>query len=216
MNHKAHTIEPDRSRANGQTMAAALLGVLIYGALNWEMWSLWAHPSPGDFPRLQTLALLMGFEFLLVHSALFINFMPRKTSILFLLPVYGATALMLNTGAENNLILYLYLGLVITRLRFLFTSRSPAQKSRAIKISIAAFLIYLFAVAIIAFGEEALPMKGLTKAFLETNGYFETLQVGGVLTEQPHLPLIMGIIYFSMMIVFELYLLFIRPPRNQV
>ena len=203
-----------RTRPGPLDMLPVFAEVLIYGLLIFEMWSLWTHPAPADFSRLQTLALLMGFEFFLVHSGLFFNLMPRKVSVLILLPVYGVIAYFLNTGTENNLILVLYLGLMIARLRFLFTDHSDAQKSRATKISITAAVIYFAAIAVIAVGDASLPARGLTPEFLTQHGYYETLSVGGPFTERPHLPLIMGIIYFSMMIALDLYLLFVRPPRR--
>jgi hypothetical protein len=202
-----------RARLSPLAMLPVFAEVVIYGLLIFEMWSLWTHPGPADFARIQTLALLMGFEFFMVHSALFFNLMPRKVSVLFLLPVYWVIAYFLNTGAENNVILYLYLGLLIIRLRFLFEDHTDIQKARATKISIGAGLIYFGAIGVIAVGETGLPAKGLNPDFFAQENYYETLNVGGIFTEQPHLPLIMGIIYFSMMIVFELYLLFLRPPR---
>ncbi len=203
-----------RAKASFGTILSTAVTLLIYGALIWEMWSIWTRPVPADFPRLQTLALIMGFEFLLVHSGLMAAVMPRKVSLFFILPVYGVVAYFLNLGAENNLILFLYAGVLVARLRFLFTPHTPLQKSRAIKISIVSALIYFFAVSVIAIGEASLPAKGLTQDFLQSEGYFETLRVSGIFTEHPHLPLIMGLVYFSLMALLELYLLFLRPPRR--
>ena len=135
-----------RAKASFGTILSTAVTLLIYGALIWEMWSIWTRPVPADFPRLQTLALIMGFEFLLVHSGLMAAVMPRKVSLFFILPVYGVVAYFLNLGAENNLILF--------------------------------------------------------------------LRVSGIFTEHPHLPLIMGLVYFSLMALLELYLLFLRPPRR--
>jgi hypothetical protein len=203
----------ERARPDFKSAIPSIIEMLLYAFLIREMWCLWSDPTPADFPRLQTLAILMGFEFLLVHSALFIHVTPRKISILFLLPIYGIVALALNTGAENNLILYLYLGVIITRLRFLFGDHTKAQKSRAVKTSIVSFFIYFAAIAIIAVGETSLPKGGLTAKFLESGNYLDSLEVYGIFTEQPHLPLLMGMFYFSALILFELYLVFIRPPR---
>ncbi len=182
--------------------------ILIYAALVWEMWRIWNVPTIEDFPRLQTLALLMGFEFILVHSALFMAVAPRNLAIVFLLLVYGIMALMLNTGAENNIILYLYLGVMFTRLRFMFTQSTVEQRAHHLKISIIAGFIYVFSIAVIAIGEQSLPSKGLTESFLTREGYFDTLEVFGIFTEQPHLPLIMGMVYFSLLITLNLVLMF--------
>jgi len=183
----------------------AWINLVIYAALVYEMWRLLTVPTPEDLPRVTTLALLMGFEFLLVHSAVFMAVMPRKVSVFFLLPVYGVVALALNSGTDNNVILYLYLGLLVTRLRFLFWDTDARHRSRVLKTSIIAGFLYLFSVAVIAFGETSLPEKGLNKAFLASNNYYENLTVHGIFTENPHLPLIMGIIYFTLMIVLELF-----------
>ncbi len=185
----------------------AWTNIVIYALLVYEMWRLWTAPTAADLPRVTTLALLMGFEFILVHSAIFTLVFPRKVTILFLFPVYGVVALMLNSGAQNNVILYLYLGLLVTRLRYLFGEKDAQQRTKVLKTSILSGFLYLFAVAVIAFGETSLPEKGLNKAFLTANNYYESLNVQGIFTENPHLPLIMGIVYFSLMVGLELLII---------
>lgn len=184
--------------------AATWINILIYGVLVWEMYRLWTNPTPSDFPRIETLALMMGFEFILVHSAIFMLVASRKVSLLFLIPVYGVVALLLNSGAENNLILYLYCGVLVSRLRFMFAKIEPSERSRAIKSSIFAGLIYMLSLFVIIGGETSLPSKRLNSEFLSANGYFDQLEVFGIFMESPHLPIIMGMIYFSLMIVFEI------------
>ncbi len=183
----------------------AWTNIVIYALLVYEMWRLWTVPTPADLPRITTFALLMGFEFILVHSAVFMIVFPRKVSVFFLIPVYGVVALMLNSGTDNNVILYLYLGLLFTRLRYLFGGADAEHRSKVLKTSIIAGFIYLFSVAVIALGETSLPEKGLNKVFLTANNYYETLTVHGIFTENPHLPIIMGIVYFSMLIGVELF-----------
>jgi len=182
----------------------AWTNIVIYAFLVYEMWQLWTAPTPEDLGRITTFALLMGFEFILVHSAIFMKVFPRKISILFLIPVYGVVALMLNSGTDNNVILYLYLGLLFTRLRYMFSGADAEHRSKVLKTSIIAGFLYLFSVAVIALGETSLPEKGLNKAFLTANNYYESLTVQGIFTENPHLPLIMGIVYFTSMIGLEL------------
>ncbi len=179
------------------------IGIVIYLALAFEMYRLWVTPLPADIARINLLALLMGFEFIMVHSAVFMLVMPRKKVIWFLIPTYAVVALALNSGAEGNAILFLYLGLMASRLRFMFSTPSAKHRKQAIKHSIIAAGIYFFSIAVIAGGETSIPQKGLTTEFLTTSGYFDALTVYGIFTENPHLPLVMGIIYFGLMSVVE-------------
>ncbi|RZV39633.1 MAG: hypothetical protein EX271_10595 [Acidimicrobiales bacterium] len=169
------------------------------------MFRLSTNPTPSDFPRIETLALMMGFEFILVHSDIFMLVMPCKVTLLILIPVYGVVALLLNRGAENNLILYLYCGGLVSRLQFIFSKIETAERSRAIKLAIVAGLIYMLTLFAIIGGKTNLLSKGLNAEFLGANGYFDQLELYGIFTESPHLPIIMGIIHFSLMIVFEIF-----------
>lgn len=157
--------------------ATEWINILIYGALVYEMFRLWTMPGPDDFSRIQTLGVLMGLEFILVQSGIFMLLMPRKTSLLFLLPVYGIVAYFLNTGAEKNTILYLYFGVMLTRFRFLFSDIRPEERKSAIKLALIAGAIYMISLIVIIGGETSLPAKGLSQDFLQSNGYFENLKI---------------------------------------
>lgn len=50
---------------------------------------LWLFAGPDDAYKVYSLAILMAFEFVMVHSGLFMAAMPLKASIRLFIPLYG-------------------------------------------------------------------------------------------------------------------------------
>ena len=55
-------------------------GVLMDVVIAYQFFSIWHHPTMDDLPQLGTLSLLMIFEFIMVHSGVFMAVMPKKIS----------------------------------------------------------------------------------------------------------------------------------------
>ena len=53
---------------------------------------LWLFAGPDDAYKVYSLAILMAFEFVMVHSGLFMAAMPLKASIRLFIPLYGLFA----------------------------------------------------------------------------------------------------------------------------
>ena len=50
---------------------------------------LWLFAGPDDAYKVYSLAILMAFEFVMVHSGFFMAAMPLKASIRLFIPLYG-------------------------------------------------------------------------------------------------------------------------------
>ncbi|WP_409432047.1 hypothetical protein ACJ3XI_07440 [Litorimonas sp. RW-G-Af-16] len=181
------------------------VGIAIYAALVYEMLRLWISPQANEVDRIATLAVMMAFEFIMVHSGVFMAALPRKFTIFFFVPFYGIFALIFNSLAPGNEILYLYMGVVFMRMRFAFSDADEATKAASVIMSILAVFIYFVLVFIFAFGAALVPRLGLTEAFLEMAGYANAHNSGGIFIDYPHVPLAMGTVYFTLLAMSEVW-----------
>jgi len=181
------------------------VNVILYGLLVREMWHLWHAPIVEDVPRIATLSLLMGFEFILVHSGVFMSGFDRKVTLLILVPFYGVFALIMNSLLPGNAVLYLYMAIVFVRMRFAITNKSKKQMQQALGMSVIAVTIYFFLMMGFTFGSGLIPENGLTSTFLQASGYRDyTSSTGGLWIDEPKIPLAMGVTYFSLLIMVDL------------
>ena len=176
---------------------------MVYVVLVFEMLRLWLSPDAMQIDRLNTLAVMMGFEFIMIHSGVFMSVMPRKISLFFLIPFYSTFAFAMNTMVSGNTILWLYFGVVLLRMRFAFSNPSPHQKQRAILVSICAALLYFLLLVFMVLIADLIPKFGLTNTFLNESGYRDSLKSGGVFLDMPHVPMAMGVIYFTLIAFME-------------
>ncbi len=180
------------------------IGPLIYALLVFEMGRYWIAPDPNNTDRLQTLAVMMVFEFIMVHSGVFMAVMPKKISLLFFVPVYGVFALAMNTMAPGNTILWIYLSVVFVRMRFAFSNPKGSEPQIAITISLCAVLIYFALLVSFILNAHLVPKIGLTDQFLLESGYKDSITTGGLLTDMPQVSMAMGVVYFSLLALIEI------------
>lgn len=190
------------------------VGILIYGALIYEMWRLWSAPNPDDIDRILTLAVMMGFEFIMVHSGVFMSVFPRKMSLFIFVPFYGLFALAFNTMTPGNEILFLYLGVVFIRMRFAFSNPIEQEKGANMGMSLIAVLLYFFLIMGFAIGSDHIPELGLTPEFLKATGYLNEDTIGGIFTEMPQVPMAMGIVYFALLALAEIKIYKLLKPLS--
>ena len=190
------------------------IGILIYAALIYEMLRLWIAPTADDTARILTLAVMMGFEFIMVHSGVFMAVFPRKISLFIFVPIYGLFAWSFNSMVPGNEILYLYLGVVFVRMRFAFSNATEKEKSMNMLMSLIAVMSYFFLILIFAFNSERIPKMGLTPEFLESSGYLKDVAVGGIFTDMPNVPLAMGVIYFTLLAYSEIKIYKLLTPLS--
>lgn len=179
------------------------VGVALYLALAGHMGHLLLFPGPDDGETILNFGAMMGFEFILIHSGVFMAVMPRMVSLFVFVPVYGLFAWGMNSIIPGNAILWLYLSVVLTRMRFAFSKPSEAAKNSNILFSCAAAMTYFVLVFIFAFSSGILPRFGITEAYLEAVNYSSLHDSGGIFIDLPHVPLTMGVVYFTILAFYE-------------
>lgn len=181
-------------------------GAFMNLMIAYQFYSLLTNPQPEDIFKIADFATLIGFEFIMVHSGVFMSVMPKKFSLIFFIPVYGIFALIMNEFVSDNSILYLYCIVVFNRMRFAFSDVSQQLKNRNIFISVLSVLAYFFLIIGFSINSEQVPHLGLNKIFLESINYYKSIKVGGLLTEQPHVSMSMGITYYVLLALIEIWM----------
>jgi len=192
---------------------SGLAGLATYAFLIFEMARLWIAPDTSDVERIQTLAVMMAFEFIMVHSGVFMAVFPRKMALFVFVPFYAAFAFAMNAMAPGNTILWLYFAVVFFRMRFAFSDPKSEDKTRAMGMSLAAVTTYFFLVLAFAIGSEAVPELGLSEQFLIESGYKETVEGGGIFVDTPNVPMALGIVYFSLISLWEIKIYRLFKPQ---
>jgi len=149
----------------------------------------------------------------MVHSAIFMLAMPKKVSLFFFAPLYGVFALVFNLFAPGNTVLWLYLAVVASRMRFSFSNPSEDQMAKVMLLSVIAVTVYFFCMMGFAIGNALVPKFGLTTEFLDSIGYAESLRHGGMYLEEPHIAMATGVVYFAVLLLVELRL-FVFPSKS--
>jgi hypothetical protein len=116
------TLDPRSADFGWLAQLMRWVGVLIYLAMAGQMLRYLLAPGPEDGEAILTLGVLMGFEFIVVHSGVFMAAMGRSKAILLFVPIYGLFAWVFNQFAPNNAVMWLYLSLVLP---------SPTRRNRA-------------------------------------------------------------------------------------
>jgi len=193
----------------------AYSGVVMNIALAIQAYLLWTEPTMNDANKIYTIAILMAFEFFMIHSGVFMAAFSRKVSLYIFFPFYGLFALAINAMADGNTVLYLYLIVVFQRMRFAFSDVSKGLKNKAVAFSTYAVIIWLFAIGIIMFNKNNLPLNALNEDFLVLSGYREKHSIGAF-TDDPHIAMVFGIIYYSLLALteFNLTRAFIKNPKR--
>jgi len=171
------------------------------------MASILTSPSPEDGPTILTFIRLMEFEFILVHSGIFMAFLPRRLSLMLFVPFYGVFALAFNSQIPGNTILWLYLIVIFNRMRFAFSNPTPEAKGLAFTFSILAAITYFLLLILFTNGAGLVPRFGLTVNYLQSIGYEGNIYLGdseSFFGDLPHPALMMGIIYFTLLAIYDL------------
>jgi len=182
-------------------------GIVMYLLIAYQFLDLWLHPEQDDASRIYSMAILMGFEFVMVHSGVFMAVMPKKTSLLVLIPFYGLFAWGFTSFLGNFDIIHIYMIVVFNRMRFAFSDVSAEIKNKAIIMSIIAAIIYFILIFICVFANGVFGEQGLTEEFLKSTTYFDDLKTGGEFIERPHTALSFGVFYYCALALFSSLLL---------
>lgn len=189
--------------------------VLSYAHLAYTYYRLWVLPTPEDAEQILTYSLLMLFEFILIHSGVFMAlFSKSRAALLFFIVFYSGFAFALNRLAPNNTILITYMFVVFNRMKTAFYARTPAMKRNIMKYSAVVATLYFFLLIAFVFGEGLIPALGVTEGFLSAIGYHSLTSTGGMFIEEPRVPLALGVVYFSVLGLGELWSILAKQKKS--
>ncbi|MBL0736290.1 hypothetical protein JI750_05305 [Flavobacterium sp. GN10] len=166
---------------------------------------VWTHPELHPVSLINDLAVLMAFEFIMVHSGVFMAVMPKKWSLFVFFPLYGLFAYSFNESVVNTNILYIYLLTVLNRMRFAFSNVAPEVRVYQMGKSAAKAVFYFFLILAVCIGNSIVPPFGLTNEFLEKSHYFQTVKSSGLFIEKPYVPICMGFVYYALPVLYFVY-----------
>lgn len=178
---------------------------LMMAFMSYQYFKLWMAPEIGDADKIFQMAGLMGFEFIMVHSGVFMAVMPRKVSLLFFVPVYGLFAWGFNEiVGGGNLVAYIYMFAVFNRMRFAFFNVDENLKNKQVGRSVFACMTYFFLLIGVAFGNSFLPEFGVNEQNLVRIGYEEAKTHGGLFLDKPQTALCAGAFYYLFLAMYAL------------
>lgn len=177
---------------------------------------LWLHPEAGDINNIFYFSILMAFEFFMVHSGVLMAMAPLKTSLSLFVPVYGIFALVFFLVSGLSSILWLYLLVVLNRMRFAFFNVDENTKQQVILTSIFAAIIYFFLLIPLAVGAELIPDFGLSETFLEESGYNAIKRGSGIFIDSPKVSMCFGALYYFFLSLYDFFAIRKRQilPKN--
>lgn len=182
-------------------------GVLINAIIAYHFFDIWASPDWDQASQLKTMVVLIGFEFVMVHSGVFMAVFPKKISLFIFFPIYGLFAFAFSQMIDDwHIVAFTYLFAVFNRMRFAFADVPKAVKDRNVLISVSAVILYFILIFVVAFGAEKIPQLGLTKEYLVSSGYIEKLDMGGILLDMPQTAMCLGLLYYSALALLEFVL----------
>jgi hypothetical protein len=167
--------------------------------LSYQFFRLWFSPNIEDAAMIYSFAILMGFEFIMVHSGVFMSVSPFKISLLIFFPIYGLFALTFNTLIDNDTVLWLYLIVVFNRMRFAFFNTNDTERAKTIMFSVGAVSLYFVLTFFVCLVSWILPDFGLNAKFLEASNYESLKRVGGLFTDTPKTAMCLGGFYYLLL-----------------
>jgi hypothetical protein len=175
---------------------------------------VWLHPEQYNVSLINDLAVLIVFEFIMVHSGVFMAVMPKRYSILVFFPMFGLFAYSFNTSVIDTNIFYIYLLTVLNRMRFAFSNVSIEVRAIEIGKSVFRAILYCVLLCATALGNEFIPKLGLTSEFLQKFHYFDTIKSSGLIMEKPYIAMCMGFLYYSLPVLFFLFRIIKRAHHS--
>jgi hypothetical protein len=167
---------------------------------------LWIAPTEALAGEVYGMAILVGFEFIMVHSGVFMALLPRKWSLLLAVPAYGIFAVVFNLFTPDNRIIVAYFLVVLNRMRFAFSNPSLLLRKKGIFYSAFAVVVYFILIVFVSAGKDFIPEYGLDYAFTHSHAYETVKLSGGILTDEPKTAMAFGTIYYLLLSLIELVL----------
>jgi len=165
--------------------------------MSYKFLSLWTCPQFGDIEIIVNLITLMIFEFVMIHSGLFISIVVKHSWKDWLkgILIYGLFAVIYNRAVSNNFILIIYCSMVLNRTLLGILNREKTNVK--IELNIATFnaMIYLGLIFVIALCSSFIPKFGLTNDFLKAENYI-IVKPDFDLYSMPHVAMCFGALYY--------------------
>ncbi|ENU1228991.1 hypothetical protein ACFGU2_004061 [Providencia rettgeri] len=178
--------------------------------------SVWFFPEYYTVEIIYNLTLILIFEFILVHSGVFMAvFRDWRVLTLFAL-FYGLFALAINMSVLGDfpLILYLYSATVANRMLFGLTSRTEQERSENMGYSALMALNFMFCIFLVLILSFLVAYGGLTPEYLRSIGYYSSISSGGEFPDKPHVAFAFGVLYFGMPIFMACLMHFLCKGRS--
>lgn len=157
-------------------------GILLNLIVAFQFLTIWYQPKYSNIDKIASMATLMAFEFILVHSGVFMAVMPKKIALYILVPLYSLfTYALLNV---NDLL-----------------------KTKTILNSGLAAIAYIFLVVICVFSNGIFGELGLNEAYLNDSDYFKYITAKSAFIETPHIAIAFGFFYYCTLSIIEALLI---------
>lgn len=165
--------------------------------------SAWIDPYLFSLEFVYTLQMLMLFEFVLVHSGMFMGL--GGWTILFFLPFYLCFALVMNLLTPDNTILYLFTYTICMRVLWGFGKYKRKVNTPIFRSMFRAFATYMPLLIISILLGTILPDLGLTPDVQKAIEDTSTSKSNGDITLK--IVVIFGFLYYTGLIIWEYYFL---------
>ena len=193
----------------------SLIDIALTCYMAYLILSLWLYPQASDVELIYNLAALMAFEFIMVHSGVFMSFLGRSWKAwLCAIIFYGLFALVFNAFVTDNRIIFLYAGVVLNRVLAGIMTRDETERAKRAGFSALYAIIYFFLLFFVAIYSFIIPKFGLTSDFLKSSGYHDTVINGGLFTDTPHTAMCFGVLYYASLSLVALFAIFYRPKEK--
>lgn len=189
-----------------------IFNILLAG----QFLQLWVYPFPGQVEKIYGLSLLIIFEFVMVHSGIFMALFPPKISLLIFFPFYGLFAIVFSLIAGNLTIIVLYLIVVFNRMRFAFFDVGDEARGNMILQSILSLLLYFALIILVAISSNIIPAFGLNENFLSLAEYEEVKKgATGIMVDSPQTSMCLGVLYYIILTFID-YKLFNKESKAEL
>ena len=190
------------SRAKFPIFSLVGIGLNIY--MSYLFFSLWISPRVSDAEMILNLSVLMFFEFVLVHSGVFMTVLGRSwKSWLGFISVYGLFALAFNTIVSGNLIIIIYGAVVLNRV---LSGIFETDKDQEILMSCCYAVIYFFLMFAMVLLSSHIPEFGLNAEFLAASKYNQMRRAAGINVET-HAMMCFGAVYYMSLTLIDVLFL---------
>lgn len=168
--------------------------------------SVWFFPEYYDVALIYNLTLILIFEFILVHSGVFMSITRNIKVLIFFALLYGLFAFAINFAVlgDSPLILYLYSFTVLNRMIYGLSSRTDKERQENMGYSVLMAMNFMFCICLVLMMSWLVPYGGLTPEYLNAIDYYNLIPSGGEFPEKPHIAFAFGVLYFGLPVVLPL------------